>query len=176
VTVLEPRLIQAVLRQYPLHLRGPHGLAHWVRVRENGLRLAELTGAREDVVELFALFHDARRINEGIDPDHGARGGELARDYQGVWFDLDDEGLELLALACRDHSKGTTQGDLTVQTCWDADRLDLFRVGIRPRPDRLCTEAARDPRLIEWAVARSEAPFPEQARTWAEAAGVPLTR
>jgi uncharacterized protein len=36
-----------------------------------------------------------------------------------------------------------------VQTCWDADRLDLGRVGIIPRPDRLCTEEARDPVLFE---------------------------
>jgi len=174
--MLEPRLIKAVLTQFPLHLPGMHGVGHWVRVRENGLRLVELTGARPDVVELFALFHDARRINEGIDPDHGARGGELARAYHGELFDLDDEGLELLALACRDHSQGLTQGDLTVRACWDADRLDLFRVGIRPRPDRLCTEEARDPQLIEWAVARSEGPFPALAREWAEVAGLPLRR
>jgi hypothetical protein len=34
-------------------------------------------------------------------------------------------------------------GDITVQTCWDADRLDLPRVGIQPLPQFLCTEAAK---------------------------------
>ncbi len=29
------------------------------------------------------------------------------------------------------------------KTCWDADRLDLPRVGIIPKKDRLCTEAAK---------------------------------
>lgn len=45
--------------------------------------------------------------------------------------------------------------DITVQTCWDADRLDLGRVGIRPDPDRLCTSAAKESDLLEWAYARS---------------------
>jgi uncharacterized protein len=47
------------------------------------------------------------------------------------------------------------QGDVTVQTCWDADRLDLGRVGIRPVASRLCTPAARAPDVIAWAYARS---------------------
>ena len=49
----------------------------------------------------------------------------------------------------------TGDADITVQTCWDADRLDLGRVGIRPDPRRLCTAAARNPRMIEAAFARS---------------------
>jgi uncharacterized protein len=44
---------------------------------------------------------------------------------------------------------------MTVLTCWDADRLDLGRVGIKPNPHRLCTAAARDPMMIEWAYKRS---------------------
>jgi uncharacterized protein len=48
-------------------------------------------------------------------------------------------------------------GDITVLTCWDADRLDLGRVGIRPAAHRLCTDAARDPAMIEWAYRRSTA-------------------
>ena len=42
-----------------------------------------------------------------------------------------------------------------VQCCWDADRLDLGRVGIRACPDRLCTAAGRTPKIIEWAWLRS---------------------
>lgn len=34
-------------------------------------------------------------------------------------------------------------------------RLDLGRVGIGPAPRRLCTDAARDEGVIEWAYARS---------------------
>ncbi len=51
------------------------------------------------------------------------------------------------------HTDGLTDGDVTLQTCWDADRLDLGRVGITPDADLLCTDAARA--LIDWADARA---------------------
>jgi len=124
-------------------------------VRENGLRLAGLTGARADVVELFAYFHDACRHNDSHDPEHGARGADLARNLVGSVFDLDPEGLSLLLEACIGHTRGETVAEITVATCWDADRLDLARVGRMPRPDRLCTVAARDPAIIAWACTRS---------------------
>jgi uncharacterized protein len=40
-------------------------------------------------------------------------------------------------------------------TCWDADRLDLGRVGKRPSPRFLGTEYARRKDTIEWAYRRS---------------------
>ena len=64
-----PAVIAAVRAQYRLDWDGIHGLAHWERVRENGLRLAGITGARTDVVELFAYFHDACRHNNSRDPE-----------------------------------------------------------------------------------------------------------
>ena len=65
------------------------------------------------------------------------------------------EELELLQFAIRHHSDGATHPDPTIATCWDADRLDLGRVGIRPDPDRLCTEAARNREVLEWAYRNS---------------------
>ncbi len=40
-------------------------------------------------------------------------------------------------------------------TCWDADRLDLGRVGIMPEPSRLCTAAAKRSDLLKWADGRA---------------------
>jgi hypothetical protein len=48
-----------------------------------------------------------------------------------------------------------TRGPVTLLACWDADRLDLVRVGIRPQTHLLCTEAARNNRILEWAYGRS---------------------
>jgi uncharacterized protein len=70
---------------------------------------------------------------------------------------LADEQLELLAFACAHHTDGLTEADVTVQTCWDADRLDLGRVGIVPNPEQLCTPAARVPAIRDWAWKRSRA-------------------
>ena len=44
---------------------------------------------------------------------------------------------------------------MTILTCWDADRLDIGRVGIRPVADKLCTNAAKDPDFINWCYKRS---------------------
>lgn len=144
-----PTLMRAILAGYTLPVRGDHGVVHWARVMENGLRLAAETGADAEVVMLFALFHDARRINEHRDDGHGRRGGDFARSLRGTLVHLDDTRFELLYEACRWHTDGLTSGDPTLLACWDADRLDLGRVGIVPKPHRLCTDAARA--LRDWA-------------------------
>lgn len=150
-----PRLIEVVKAEFALDWRGIHGAGHWARVRYNGLLLARSTGADRDVVELFAFLHDARREHDGGDSGHGARAAALARELNGSVFSLDRAALRLLEWACRDHSIGETEAHPTVQTCWDADRLDLGRVGKRPNPAYLCTDAAKDPGVLRAAYARS---------------------
>lgn len=123
---------------------------------ENGLRIAQDTGANEKVVCLFAVLHDSRRQNEALDPGHGRRGAELAKSLRGSFFQVTDDEFDLLYEACVRHTDGKTEGDVTLQTCWDADRLDLGRVWIWPHPNHLCTEVAKDPEVIAWANLRSE--------------------
>lgn len=135
---------------------GPHGASHWARVRANGLLLAERTGANTRVVELFAFIHDVCRENNWTDHGHGHRSAAYVEDLRaGGIILLSDEETDLLTDACRRHSDGILVADVTVQTCWDADRLDLGRVRIRPDPRYLCTDAARDPQIIAWAYERS---------------------
>ena len=83
-----PLILHAVLEDYALPWNGYHGIAHWARVLENGLRLARETGAVIEVVQLFAILHDCRRLNEGFDPEHGHRAAKLARTLRGQVFDL----------------------------------------------------------------------------------------
>ncbi|MEM7478938.1 MAG: hypothetical protein AAF483_28480 [Planctomycetota bacterium] len=71
-------------------------------------------------------------------------------------FELSDAKFELLYLACRDHTAGQIAGDITVQTCWDSDRLDLFRVGVKPHPEKLCTAPAKKHEIRAWANHRAE--------------------
>lgn len=149
------RILRTILDQYVLPLNGDHGVAHWARVLENGMRLAEITGANANVVTLFAIFHDSRRLNECTDPDHGPRAAEFAAQLRGRAFDLSDEEFGLLHRACAGHTHERTHPDITIQTCWDSDRLDLGRVGIVPHPDRLCTKAAKSYEVISWANGRA---------------------
>ena len=113
-----------------------HGESHWQRVAAAGLTLLpETPGADPALVFLFALFHDSMRLNDSYDPEHGPRGAALARELRGEAFDLEDAEMGLLAFACEEHTNGGIGPDPTVGVCWDADRLNLWRVGIIPDPD-----------------------------------------
>lgn len=120
-----------------------HGLDHWLAVARNGAWLCErVPKADPVVVELFALFHDADRRNEWVDRDHGKRGWLLAC-WLGLPLELTGPQVWALRIACVSHDRGYVHDHPTIGVCWDADRLDLPRVGTRPRPELLSTEPAR---------------------------------
>lgn len=157
--MISRELIHSILRRCTLPSGGTHGVSHWARVLENGRRLSAVTGAKVHLVELFAVFHDSQRINEGFDDGHGRRGADLARELCGTVYEIADKDFHLLFKACELHTEGHLDGDITIQTCWDADRLDLGRVGILPRKEKLCTDGARDANFFKWAVKRGERLF-----------------
>jgi uncharacterized protein len=110
-----------------------HGPDHWQRVERNALAIVPHSGADVLVVRLFAVLHDSCRINESHDREHGARAAAWARELQREQhLELPEPQLELLCEACVWHDKGRVSDDRTIGTCWDADRLDLPRVGIVP--------------------------------------------
>ena len=148
-------LVHRILDDYALRGDGTHGVGHWARVLENGLRLADATGAKIEVVQLFAILHDSRRVSDGLDDDHGKGGADLAAELRGDLFDFPDADFALLYEACARHTDGLVDADLTVQVCWDSDRLDLGRVGMIPAPKLLCTPAARTWEMIQWADGRA---------------------
>jgi uncharacterized protein len=154
---LTPELLAYLKSIYRLSWYGLHGWDHWTRVYENGMHIARLNGADQLVVGLFAYTHDIDRQHESMDWAHGAHAAErIKNEMQGRFFTLNDTQLQLLLEAVRLHTAGKTEADKTVQTCWDADRLDLWRAGIRPKAKYLCTPEARDRETIEWAIKRSE--------------------
>ncbi len=116
-----------------------HGPNHWRNVERNGLKVARASGADVLVVRLFAVFHDAARENENHDPEHGQRAAELVRAGHGGHFRLQPEQLAELLYACTHHHQGFTTDRVTTGTCWDADRLDLPRVGVQPHPSKMST-------------------------------------
>lgn len=136
-------LWEIVSGQFQCGCHSDHGPEHWRRVERNGLLIAEHTGADVVVVRLFALFHDSRRQNEFTDPDHGKRGAAYARELRGSHFQISEAQLGLLEFACTWHTETSHYPDLTIGTCWDADRLDLGRVGIVPDPNYMNTDSGR---------------------------------
>jgi uncharacterized protein len=61
-----------------------------------------------------------------------------------VLFDISDEHFNLLSYACSWHAHGHLSDDPTIGTCWDADRLDLGRVGVYPAAQYMSTAFGRD--------------------------------
>jgi uncharacterized protein len=155
--MISKTLLQAILGQYQLPLQGVHGAPHWARVLENGRLLAQHTGADLPVVVLFAVLHDSKRLNENFDHKHGQRAADFAASLQGKTIQLSEDQFKSLYAACAGHTDGKTAADVTVQTCWDSDRLDLGRVGMKVNPKFLCTPAAKDPSIISWASQRARA-------------------
>jgi len=127
-------LLKAILAQFECHPRGLHGVTHWARVRLHALEISKLNGADLLVVELFAFLHDSRRQDECRDPDHGRRAACYAETLRGQHFGLEDRGFLQLQEALEGHSQGNVHTDATIQTCWDADRLDLVRLHKDPHP------------------------------------------
>lgn len=128
-----------------------HGEQHWKAVAWAGLELArQLEGCDAELVLLFALLHDTQRHNESRDPEHGLRAALFAQELraEGV-LTLDDERLGILVDACTRHDKGFVSDEPTTGACWDADRLNLWRVGITPEAWGLSTRPAKNHELID---------------------------
>jgi uncharacterized protein len=127
-----------------------HGEDHWKCVALAGLWIAERTpGADLEFMLTFAALHDVMRENDGNDPMHGPRAAQLLARL------LDDPGLDGFApqtqrsrdllYAISHHTETENARDhpnMSVGICWDADRVNLWRVWKRPQARFLTTEAA----------------------------------
>ncbi len=155
--------IVASLKAYALHPGSRiHGPAHWARVSRFGeelSRLHELTDEDRQCVSVFAWTHDLARTDDEGGGQHAFDGARyLDEVWPTVFPNLSRRQVELVRTAIRYHSDGLTaeaawyQGLLNsvdrkedeaisvVGCCWDADRLDLLRLGARPRAEFMSTE------------------------------------
>lgn len=144
-----------------------HGPEHWARVEGNAKMLAAATeGADRDVCVWFARLHDTMRDSEYADPGHGPRAAEMAvvlwKETAGELGNLSLAQLDVLHEAIDRHDLGEVSDDPTIGVCWDADRLELPRVGIVPDPDLMSTRMGKtlaaklrvtEPRPDRWRLA-----------------------
>lgn len=154
LSIITIELLAKIKKQYRLHWHGTHGVIHWSRVYENGMKLAEQDGVCAKVVQYFSVFHDSRRKNEDRDKNHGSRGAQLALTMRDD-IALNDDEFSLLVTACSLHTSARTHEDITVQACFDSDRLDLGRIGTMPHAKYLCTPLGKKQETIDWGYERS---------------------
>ena len=130
--------------QFRWTLGRTHGVSHWNRVYENGQKLLT-PEVNPLVVGLFAYLHDSCREDDGSDFFHGQRAAEWIETLRDNYLKtLTDEEFLLLQEACRLHTVKLKTGNPTIDACFDADRLDLWRVGVTPDPNRLATEKGKE--------------------------------
>lgn len=140
------KFLRLLMDDFKLDQHSPHGAAHWMRVMRNGLDIARhVDDVDTKVLRLFAILHDSQRVGEFRDIDHGFRGAMAALTMEGQpdTFTLDEDQMNLLVEALTFHSDGFISDNPTVAACWDADRLDLLRVGISPDPEYLCLDYSK---------------------------------
>lgn len=163
--VIPKKILLDIFEDFDLELEdGIHGIYHWARVIENGLEIASHNDANKNIIIAFGFFHDCQRENDGHDPDHGYRGSEFMEKYRGK-INLTDEEFDKVKIACSGHTNVLHHNDLDISTCWDADRLDLLRVGIYPEAQYLNNEISKDECFIE---ERSQLAEVEEKPEWAE--------
>ena len=106
-------------------------------------------------VQLFAVFHDSCRVNEGYDDGHGERGGDLAFELRYKLFVLSYEEFDLLYEACAGHTDGTDG-----RPCHDSEIAGMPTawagwVGICPHPGNSARQTVKRPEILKWADGRA---------------------
>lgn len=126
--------------RWPKDMGETHGVEHWDRVARFG-RMLYQEGADMDVILAFAYLHDSERRDNAMDIEHGKRASLLIDKIRETELKaLNDEQIAKLKRACELHTIEHRTGDITIDICFDADRMDLLRVGITPSPDRMATK------------------------------------
>jgi len=150
-----PDIVQIVKDQFKLDLHGDHGTFHWEQVEKIGQHLEKHYPSVDlEIISLFAYLHDSKVENEYHDPYHGKRAAKFVRElYSKGVLKVFQSQYKKLEFACLHHSDPKkVSDDITVQICWDSDRLDLWRVGVIPDPQYLNTRIGKQKDTIEWAL------------------------
>lgn len=127
-------LYQEAISEAELAASPVHGEEHWRAVSAVGLELNRLCpGTSRSLLLAFGMLHDCRRMDEGWDPEHGARAADVAQRSMPLRDILTGEEIDRLSFACLWHEKGRVEREVhDVGLCWDSDRYNLVRLEITP--------------------------------------------
>ena len=152
------RIMDAIEKERPANCAMVfHGKEHWHKVNAYGhLLCAFYPMAIKDIVRAFAFTHDCMRDNEGDDPGHGGRAATFIHHYRDCLSHLSSREIKVLSFACTWHTHAapwesdklpwrrfTPMERETIMVCFDADRLDIGRVGVIPDPKYLFTRKGK---------------------------------
>lgn len=129
-----------------------HGYNHWKNVEKFGNYIADKNGADKKVISNFAFLHDIGRTAEYKEPGHGQKSAEIIKKFFSAGsLELNNQQYEKLLEAVAEHENSAAKSDdMTIQTCWDADRLDLPRVYIFPDKNLLYTAVGKSEETFDY--------------------------
>ena len=135
-----------LLHNFQLDISSIHGPIHWKRVLNNGLLIAQNNILVDiHILKLFAWIHDSKREDEFMDIQHGIRAAKSLRYLKNLGLiNLTSLQHNKLDFACKYHSSRKTTLDPTIGACWDADRLELTKVGMIPSEACFSTKAGKN--------------------------------
>lgn len=118
-----------------------HGIPHLRRVAVTAGRIAASIGEDIESAVVAGFLHDCARNDDGGGTRHAHDSAVLAKKLLSMFY----PHLDAIRLydAIAQHADGITTKDLLIACVWDADRLDLRRLGIEVNPDLLSTSIAR---------------------------------
>ncbi len=146
---MDKREIEAMVREVETRC-GPfcsceeldiHGMPHLRQVALTAGRLAVLVGCDVESAVVAGFLHDCARVHDGGGNRHAHDSAVLARRLLKTFYPHLD--APRLCEAIARHADGRTTDDPLAACLWDADRLDLCRLGIEADPRLLSTRAAR---------------------------------
>jgi len=118
-----------------------HGISHLRRVAITAGRIAASIGEDVESAVVAGFLHDCARSDDGGGTRHAHDSAVLAKKLLSRFYPHLD--TVRLCDAIARHADGETTEDLLAACVWDADRLDLTRLGIEVDPDLLSTTVAR---------------------------------
>lgn len=130
------KIIKKITDEFFIKDSSIHGVYHWSRVFYYGNLLSNLNDLDKENIAFFSVFHDSKRFNDGYDPEHGIRGAEFFKTFDKI-INIKKEQKEVIYEACKIHNYEKQSDNLAVGICLDADRHDLWRVGIIPQNEYL---------------------------------------
>ncbi|HBG14571.1 MAG TPA: hypothetical protein DDW96_04515 [Synergistaceae bacterium] len=118
-----------------------HGIPHLRRVAILSGRLSKAVGEDVESAVVMGFLHDSARKNDGNDIEHAHDSAILARELIERFFPHLD--VDRICDAIEGHADGEVTKDPLTACLWDADRLELKRIGRTIDTELLSTKVAK---------------------------------
>lgn len=129
--IIPVEVMKQVMNEFHLKNSVIHGISHWSRVFYYGATLSKIHNIDLEIIAYFSIFHDSKRMLEDDEPEHGPSAAEFFKKLDSIIF-IKPENKEIIYEACRTHNLVDSTDIKEIGVCYDADRLDLWRVSLEP--------------------------------------------